>query len=209
MIYLRCFQLLPCFVFLPDLQDSQLRWSPEDWAVVVVGSVVVNWILSRQFPLLCSYRPNLTWSISLFDYTSVFQPEIKKQLSFIRYKLLLVWHSTFFTLNVKQQIILGASQQILQILTRGISSKPKSTFNIEINFMLKFKDLVQGCVFFLLLFTETESPSLQKSFRSAIVWILAEVWPYKIIPTRSPGTNIFSQLLQNIFLFEGSLLANC
>ena len=52
-----------CWTF----NDSQLRWSPEDWAVVVVGSVVVNWILSRQFPLLCSYRPNLTWSISLFD----------------------------------------------------------------------------------------------------------------------------------------------
>lgn len=47
----------------------------------------------------------------------------------------------------------GTSQQILQILTRGISSKPKSTFNIEINFMLKFKGWAQGCVFFLLLFT--------------------------------------------------------
>ena len=72
--------------------------------------------------------------------------------------------------------------------------------------MLKFKGSVQGCVFFLLLFTETESPSLQKSFRSAIVWILAEVWPYQ----QGHLAGIFlANFCKIFFRFEGSLLANC
>ena len=175
--------------------------------VVVVGSVVENWILSRQFPLLCSYRPNLTWSISLFDYTTYYfyyiSTRYKETTQFLSNIKLFwsLWLSAFLTLNVKQRIILGTSGH----LNRYFKSSPEeSPVNQNQHSTLRsiscwnLKAQSQGCVFFLLLFTETESPSLQKSFRSAIVWILAEVWPYKI-PTRSPGTNIFSQLLQNIF----------
>ena len=103
----------------------------------------------------------------------------------------------------------GTSQQILQILTRGISSKPKSTFNIEINFMLKFKGWAQGCVFFLLLFTETERVLLcRKVFEVQLYefWLKSGLIEYQ----QGHLEGIFlANFCKIFFRFEGSLLANC